>query len=108
MLPLEERSKWEYFWCVDPLDGTKEFIKRNGQFTVNIGLCKGCVGWVGRGIADASGLSTFHEPFLRTNQLENSDSMQTPQGLSHLRGGARARPGPAQDVLRRQGPGVAE
>ena len=29
-----------YFWCVDPLDGTKEFIKRNGQFTVNIGLVK--------------------------------------------------------------------
>jgi len=34
----EERSKWEYFWCVDPLDGTKEFIKRNGEFTVNIAL----------------------------------------------------------------------
>jgi 3'(2'), 5'-bisphosphate nucleotidase len=26
------------FWCVDPLDGTKEFIKRNGEFTVNIAL----------------------------------------------------------------------
>ena len=37
----EARKDWEYFWCVDPLDGTKEFIKRNGQFTVNIGLCKG-------------------------------------------------------------------
>jgi len=33
-----ERSKWEYFWMVDPLDGTKEFIKRNGEFTVNIAL----------------------------------------------------------------------
>lgn len=33
-----ERSKWEYFWLVDPLDGTKEFIKRNGEFTVNIAL----------------------------------------------------------------------
>jgi len=41
LLPFEERSQWDYFWCVDPLDGTKEFIKRNGQFTVNIGLCKG-------------------------------------------------------------------
>lgn len=37
-IPYEERSKWEYFWCVDPLDGTKEFIKRNGEFTVNIAL----------------------------------------------------------------------
>ena len=41
MLPYDERKGWDYFWCVDPLDGTKEFIKRNGQFTVNIGLVKG-------------------------------------------------------------------
>ena len=34
----DERKKWEYFWLVDPLDGTKEFIKRNGEFTVNIAL----------------------------------------------------------------------
>ncbi len=35
---FEERKSWEYFWLVDPLDGTKEFIKRNGEFTVNIAL----------------------------------------------------------------------
>ncbi|WP_462252997.1 3'(2'),5'-bisphosphate nucleotidase CysQ [Ekhidna sp.] len=35
---FDERSKWEYFWMVDPLDGTKEFIKKNGEFTVNIAL----------------------------------------------------------------------
>lgn len=34
----EERQGWEYFWMVDPLDGTKEFIKKNGEFTVNIAL----------------------------------------------------------------------
>lgn len=34
----EERKEWERFWLVDPLDGTKEFIKRNGEFTVNIAL----------------------------------------------------------------------
>lgn len=34
----EERRNWERFWLVDPLDGTKEFIKRNGEFTVNIAL----------------------------------------------------------------------
>jgi 3'(2'), 5'-bisphosphate nucleotidase len=34
----EERRHWEYFWLVDPLDGTKEFIKKNGEFTVNIAL----------------------------------------------------------------------
>ncbi len=35
-----ERKMWETCWIVDPLDGTKEFIKRNGEFTVNIALCK--------------------------------------------------------------------
>jgi 3'(2'), 5'-bisphosphate nucleotidase len=37
-ISFEERKKWEYYWLVDPLDGTKEFIKRNGEFTVNIAL----------------------------------------------------------------------
>jgi 3'(2'), 5'-bisphosphate nucleotidase len=36
--PYTERKTWERFWLVDPLDGTKEFIKRNGEFTVNIAL----------------------------------------------------------------------
>ena len=34
----EERKHWEYFWLVDPLDGTKEFVKKNDEFTVNIAL----------------------------------------------------------------------
>lgn len=37
-LPFEERQKWQTYWLVDPLDGTREFIKRNGEFTVNIAL----------------------------------------------------------------------
>ncbi len=37
-IAIEERKKWTSFWLVDPLDGTKEFIKRNGEFTVNIAL----------------------------------------------------------------------
>lgn len=37
-LPYSERRAWETLWIVDPLDGTKEFIKRNGEFTVNIAL----------------------------------------------------------------------
>lgn len=36
--PYEERKEWDRCWLVDPLDGTKEFIKRNGEFTVNIAL----------------------------------------------------------------------
>lgn len=34
----QERSQWQQYWLVDPLDGTKEFIKKNGEFTVNIAL----------------------------------------------------------------------
>ncbi len=34
----ETRKDWEYYWCIDPIDGTKEFIKKNGEFTVNIAL----------------------------------------------------------------------
>ena len=37
-IPYEARKRWTLFWLVDPLDGTKEFIKRNGEFTVNIAL----------------------------------------------------------------------
>ncbi len=35
---FEERQSWQWYWLVDPLDGTKEFIKKNGEFTVNIAL----------------------------------------------------------------------
>ncbi|MBI5063097.1 MAG: 3'(2'),5'-bisphosphate nucleotidase CysQ [Desulfatitalea sp.] len=37
-IPFEVRRQWPRFWLVDPLDGTKEFIRRNGEFTVNIAL----------------------------------------------------------------------
>ena len=37
-IEYEERKDWEYYWCIDPIDGTKEFIKKNGEFTVNIAL----------------------------------------------------------------------
>ncbi|HWK55551.1 MAG TPA: 3'(2'),5'-bisphosphate nucleotidase CysQ [Hyphomicrobiales bacterium] len=37
-VPWDTRRQWQRYWLVDPLDGTKEFIKRNGEFTVNIAL----------------------------------------------------------------------
>lgn len=42
-IPYEVRRNWHRFWLVDPLDGTKEFIKRNGEFTVNIALIENSV-----------------------------------------------------------------
>ena len=40
-IPYSERRGWRQFWLVDPLDGTKEFIKGNGEFTTNIALIRG-------------------------------------------------------------------
>jgi len=37
-IDYEIRKEWEYYWCIDPIDGTKEFVKRNGEFTINIAL----------------------------------------------------------------------
>jgi len=39
-ISYEERKKHALSWLIDPIDGTKEFVKRNGQFTINIGLCR--------------------------------------------------------------------
>jgi 3'(2'), 5'-bisphosphate nucleotidase len=38
VIPFTERSQWQLFWLIDPIDGTKEFMQRNYQFTVNIAL----------------------------------------------------------------------
>jgi 3'(2'), 5'-bisphosphate nucleotidase len=46
-LPYAQRSLWQRYWLVDPLDGTREFIKRNGEFTVNIALIEGGVSVLG-------------------------------------------------------------
>lgn len=40
-IPYSERREWRRYWLVDPLDGTKEFVSRNGEFTVNIALIDG-------------------------------------------------------------------
>jgi 3'(2'), 5'-bisphosphate nucleotidase len=46
-IPFAERRRWDSYWLVDPLDGTKEFISRNGDFTVNIALIQHCAPVVG-------------------------------------------------------------
>jgi len=38
LIPYEKRKNWDKFWLVDPLDGTKDFLEQNGEFTVNIAL----------------------------------------------------------------------
>ena len=56
LAPYDERRAWGEFWLVDPLDGTKEFLKRNGQFTVNVALIREGRPAAGVVYAPASGL----------------------------------------------------
>ncbi len=55
----EKRAGWKRFWLVDPLDGTKEFINRNGEFTVNIALIDGSQPVLGVVYVPVTGLTYF-------------------------------------------------
>ncbi|WP_111640757.1 3'(2'),5'-bisphosphate nucleotidase CysQ [Marinimicrobium alkaliphilum] len=56
-VPWDERRQWQRYWLIDPLDGTKEFIKRNDEFTVNIALIDGAEAIWGVVHAPALGLT---------------------------------------------------
>ena len=58
-ISYQQRADWLRFWLVDPLDGTKEFIRRNGEFTVNIGLIENGVPILG----------VVHTPVRRTTHF---------------------------------------
>lgn len=64
IIDYQVRSKWEQFWLVDPLDGTKEFIKRNGQYAVNIGLVRDGIPKAGVVLAPAMGVLYFGDDSL--------------------------------------------
>ncbi len=82
-LPYEERKGWEAFWMVDPLDGTKEFIKKNGEFTVNIALVLNGRPHLGVIYAPVLKELYFGEPFLGAYKLsgitEWTDDMTLPR-----------------------------
>lgn len=58
-IPYAERSNWNRLWIVDPIDGTKEFIKRNGEFTINIALIEGQRPVIGVILVPATGILYF-------------------------------------------------
>jgi len=61
-IPFGERRNWSRFWMVDPLDGTKEFVKRNGEFTVNIALIENGISVAGVIYVPVSGVMYFGIP----------------------------------------------
>jgi 3'(2'), 5'-bisphosphate nucleotidase len=56
-IPFEQRRSWSTYWLIDPLDGTREFVKRNGEFTVNIALVEDGVATLGVVHVPVSGVS---------------------------------------------------
>lgn len=82
--PYEERKNWKQCWIVDPLDGTKEFIKRNGEFTVNIAMVEDGIPVFGVIYAPAldilyysvpgDGAYVYHSPVFEKLQ-ENSEKL---------------------------------
>lgn len=74
-IPFDERKKWEYFWLVDPLDGTKEFVKRNGEFTVNIALIHNHKPVLGIIYIPVKDVFYFAAIDFGTYKLENSENL---------------------------------
>jgi 3'(2'), 5'-bisphosphate nucleotidase len=74
-IPFDERKEWEYFWLVDPLDGTKEFVKRNGEFTVNIALIRNHKPVLGVVYIPVEDVFYFAAINLGTYKLENSENL---------------------------------
>jgi 3'(2'), 5'-bisphosphate nucleotidase len=83
--PYEERSQWSQFWLVDPLDGTKEFIKKNGEFTVNVALVK--EGAPVLGVVYRPTTGTFHLGVVGEGswRLESDGSEQKLESTGHYR-----------------------
>lgn len=77
-IPYEIRRQWQRYWLIDPLDGTREFVKRNGEFTVNIALIEGRTPTLG----------VVHAPVLQTTyygvQGEGAWRRQADQGAQPI------------------------
>ncbi|NVO18274.1 MAG: 3'(2'),5'-bisphosphate nucleotidase CysQ [Bacteroidetes bacterium] len=77
-IPFHERKDWISFWLVDPLDGTKEFINRNGDFTVNIALIEDSRSIAGVVYAPVPDLLYFALPLYGAFRVDGSYLKQEP------------------------------
>jgi len=74
LISYAERKNWNLFWLIDPLDGTKEFIKKNGEFTVNIALVKEGVPVIGVVYVPAQGKTYYGVEGQGSFKLEDRNS----------------------------------
>ena len=79
----EERKKWKRFWLIDPLDGTKEFIKKNGEFTVNIALIEEGVPVVGVVYVPAQRKTYYGAKGIGSFKSENGNAPVEIKNLQH-------------------------
>jgi 3'(2'), 5'-bisphosphate nucleotidase len=68
-----ERRNWPLFWLIDPIDGTKEFIQRNGDFTVNIALIENSIPIAGIVYIPVSGIAYFGAKGAGAQKFENNE-----------------------------------
>jgi 3'(2'), 5'-bisphosphate nucleotidase len=107
---MTERLEWERYWLVDPLDGTKEFVKRNGEFTVNIALIEDHRAVLGAVHAPVLGTDYFgalqHGAWTRrSGGPQESIRVQTPVRKVPVVVGSRSHRGQSLDrMLERLGP----
>lgn len=83
-IPYETRRGWRRFWLVDPLDGTKEFVKRNGEFSVNIALIEDGQPLLGVVHAPVADLAYFAHRDLGAWRLEGLSRRDPGAGLQEL------------------------
>lgn len=88
----EDRRNWIAFWMVDPLDGTKEFIKKNGEFTVNIALVLDRHPHVGVVYVPARQVLYFGDPLLGAYKVEHITEWDEAERLPDLLRRARRLP----------------
>lgn len=96
-IPYDERRMWEYFWLVDPLDGTKEFIKRRAEFTVNIALVNKKRPILGVVSVPARGFLYFAAEGLGSYKLEDIEAV--PRMLSHQKRTDKGDDGPIRRIV---------
>jgi 3'(2'), 5'-bisphosphate nucleotidase len=107
--PWAERRTWRRYWLVDPLDGTREFVKRNGEFTVNIALVENHRSVLGVVLAPVSGdlycAADHHGAWREAVPGEPAERIRTRAAGAPLRvTGSRSHAGPrAQELLHRLG-----
>ena len=82
----KERTLWKQYFLVDPLDGTKEFIKRNGEFCINLALLKGTspeYGWIYQPLAKKGWFCRRNEGIYEFDIKGNLVKIEPPQAISN-------------------------